>query len=86
MTEDNPRYDREDRPATAPEHAPANEGEGSRTAAFEYDKRTRRFLADHDPGELAEKARDALDGPEGDTLRKAEDRGRAKARETGRRT
>lgn len=54
----------------------ANEGEGSRTAARAYNSRTKRFV---DKGPVEEKAREAaqaLDGPEADDLRAAEDAGK----------
>jgi hypothetical protein len=52
-----------------------NEGEGSRSAARRYDAAVERM----DPKrieELAKKAEQALQGPEGDDLRKAEERGK----------
>ncbi|MEA1650793.1 hypothetical protein UAJ10_17435 [Nitrospirillum sp. BR 11164] len=58
-----------------------NEGEGNRTAARAYDKHARDFVA---TGQVAEKARDAadaVDGPEGCDLERAEARGKAHARE-----
>jgi len=52
-----------------------NEGEGSRSAARRYDAAVERM----DPkrvDELAKKAQRALEGPEGEALRKAEERGK----------
>lgn len=54
-----------------------NEGEGSRTGARTYNERTRRFV---DSGKVEESARDAeeaLDGPEAESLKDAEDEGRS---------
>jgi hypothetical protein len=54
-----------------------NEGEGSRSAARQYDAEAER--AAKDPKrveELAKKAKEALEGPEGDELRAAEARGK----------
>lgn len=56
-----------------------NEGEGSRTAAHNYEAGVKRTVASGKVDELAEEARDALDGPEGASLRKAEKAGKAGA-------
>lgn len=48
------------------------EGEGSYTATRRYDEGVERSIADGKTDELARKAAAALDGPEGDELRKAE--------------
>jgi hypothetical protein len=54
-----------------------NEGEGSRTAARRYDEAATRTAADpKHVKEAADKAKKALDGPEGDELRAAEERGK----------
>lgn len=48
------------------------EGEGSYTATRRYDAGVERSVAEGKTDELARKAAAALDGPEGDELRKAE--------------
>ena len=58
-----------------------NEGEGSRSAARAYNKDTRDFVKSGRVDQAARDARDSLDGPEGADLRKAEEKGRAKAKE-----
>ena len=58
--------------------APENEGEGSRTAARAYNKRTEEFVATGNVEEAAKEASEALDRPEGDELRQAEAEGKAK--------
>jgi hypothetical protein len=49
-----------------------NEGEGSRSAARNYDKATAQYVKSGRVEEAAKKAEAALDGPEGDELREAE--------------
>jgi hypothetical protein len=49
-----------------------NEGEGSRTAARRYNDATREFIDSGKVGEAAQKAKEAVDGPEGEELRRAE--------------
>lgn len=49
-----------------------NEGEGNRTAARRYNEATREFIDSGKVGEAARKAKEAVDGPEGEELRKAE--------------
>lgn len=58
------------------------QGEGDYDAARRYDQRTEKFVADHksEISDMAEDAEEALEGPEGDELRKAEDIGKAKAK------
>ncbi len=56
----------------------ANEGEGNITAAREYNKKTEEFVASGKVKEAAKKAEEALEGPEGDELRAAEAKGKAK--------
>jgi len=51
-----------------------NEGEGSRTAARRYDAGAEKMAKSGKVDELAKKAREALDGKEGDELRRAEAR------------
>lgn len=62
------------------EENPKNEGEGSRTAAAAYNEKTRRFAENENVEAKAEEAADALDSPEGDELRKAEEKGRSHAK------
>ena len=57
-----------------------NEGEGSRSAARDYDKRTRHFVKTGRARKAAKKAEAALDTPEGTEMREAEIRGKAEAR------
>src|ERR1700679_2863502 len=49
-----------------------NEGEGSRSAARNYDEATEKYVKSGRVEEAARNAEAALDGPEGDELRKAE--------------
>ena len=59
--------------APDPEADPTQlEGEGSYTATRRYDEGVERSVAEGKTDELARKAAAALDGPEGDDLRKAE--------------
>jgi len=59
--------------APDPEEDPSQiEGEGSYTATHHYDEGVERSIAAGKTDELASKAAAALDGPEGDKLRKAE--------------
>ena len=58
-----------------------NEGEGSRTAAKDYNERTEQFMKNDDVEARAREAAAALDSEEGEELRKAEDQGRAHAHE-----
>ncbi|MFO1127751.1 MAG: hypothetical protein U1E66_04850 [Rhodospirillales bacterium] len=58
--------------------AAENEGEGSRSAARAYNKHTEEFVATGQVNEAAKEAEAALEGPEGDKLRAAEAKGRAK--------
>lgn len=57
-----------------------NEGEGSRTAARDYNERTRQFTEKEDVEARAREAA-ALDTEEGQALREAENEGRAHAHE-----
>jgi len=61
--------------------APKNEGEGNRTAAKEYNKKTQHFVENEDVESKAENAREDLeqDGQAG--LDDAEKLGKSKARE-----
>jgi hypothetical protein len=58
------------------------EGEGSYTATRNFDKKQQRFVSKHraDIRKTGKAAEDALHGLEGDTLRKAEDAAKSKAR------
>jgi len=49
-----------------------NEGEGSRTAARRYDAGAEKMAKSGKVDELGESAKEALDGDEGDELRRAE--------------
>lgn len=53
-----------------------NEGEGNRTAARQFNADERRFVASGKVEEKAREAEEALAGPEGDALRRAEEEGR----------
>ncbi len=59
------------------------QGEGDYDAARRYDQKAEKFVNEHkdDIEEMAEDASDALDSPEGDALREAEEREKSKARE-----
>lgn len=54
----------------------ANEGEGNRTAAREYNKGVQDFMKTGQVEKKAREAADALDGPEATDLRKAEEAGK----------
>lgn len=58
-----------------------NEGEGSRTAAREYNKDQQEFVKSGKVDEAARKAKKAVEGKEGKTLRDAEEAGRSHAKE-----
>ncbi len=57
-------------------------GEGNYEAARDYDKRTEKFIAEKkaEIPKYARNAEKALEGPEGEKLRAAEEKGKAKAR------
>jgi len=57
--------------------AGANEGEGNRTAARAYDAAQRKFVAEGEVEEKTREAEEALEGKEGDALRRAEDEGKS---------
>lgn len=59
--------------------APENQGEGNRTAAKEYNERTKKFVDEGKVEESAREAADAVDSAEGEELRKAEREGRKHA-------
>ncbi len=58
------------------------QGEGNYEAARDYDKRTEKFISEKKSQipKYAKDAEKALEGPEGDKLREAEEKGKAKAR------
>lgn len=62
----------------------SQQGEGSYEGTREYDERTKQFLdkKGKDVPQLARDAADALDGPEGDELRKAEEDAKDQGGET----
>lgn len=57
-----------------------NEGEGNRTAAREYNKDVQEFARSGKVEKSAEKARDAVEGEERESLKRAEKEGLKKAR------
>jgi hypothetical protein len=57
-----------------------NEGEGSRTAARDYNQRTERFIQSGRVEKSAEEAERAIEGREGNDLREAERAGRTPRR------
>jgi len=57
-----------------------NEGEGNRTAARAYNSKTKEFAEKGPVEKQAKQAKADLEGPEGETLKKAEAKGRSKAR------
>lgn len=56
-----------------------NEGEGNRTAARRYNEGVARTLRTGQVAEKAKEAAAALDGPEGEELRRAEEEGKSRA-------
>ena len=58
-----------------PGHESENQGEGNRTAGRRYNEKTREFVEDADVEGLAKKGRRALDGEEGEALKRAEEKG-----------
>jgi hypothetical protein len=56
-----------------------NEGEGNKTAAREYNQAQERFVKDGQWKDAAKDAARAVDGPEGEELRRAEEKGRKPA-------
>ena len=61
--------------------ANAEKGEGNYRATRDYNRRTERFLDEHgnEVEDLARQAEQALDGEEGDELRRAEEQGKEPA-------
>ena len=68
------------KPTKQPVVASENEGEGSRTAARNYNQKTREFIDAGKVDDAAEAAKDALDGDERSELESAEQVGKSKAR------
>ncbi len=58
----------------------ANEGEGNHTAARHYNESQKAFVDSGKVGPAADKAVEAVDGPDGDALRAAEDAAKQRAR------
>ncbi|HEY8126268.1 MAG TPA: hypothetical protein VIF88_12730 [Methylocystis sp.] len=58
---------------------PKNEGEGSRTAAKQYNEATRKFVESGKVDKAAKDAEEAIEGEEAEDLKRAEDEGRAHA-------
>jgi len=61
----------------------ANEGEGSRTAARRYNEAQTQFAKSGQVDAAARAAEKAIDGPEGESLRKAEEEGKRRRADTG---
>lgn len=57
-----------------------NEGEGNKTAARHYNKDQQAFVKSGQVQQAAHEAEQALDGAEGNELREAEEKGRAKSK------
>lgn len=58
-----------------------NEGEGNRTADRNYREGVKQHLETHDVEAEAEEARDAVEGEEGRSLKKAEEAAKRRAKE-----
>lgn len=58
---------------------PQNEGEGSRTAAKQYNEATRKFVESGKVDKAAKDAEQAIEGNEAEELKRAEDEGRSHA-------
>jgi hypothetical protein len=56
-----------------------NEGEGSRTAARHYNEAQQRYVESGRVDQAAKEAERAIEGPEGDELRRAEEEGKRRA-------
>jgi hypothetical protein len=57
-----------------------NEGEGNKTAARHYNEDQHEFVKDGKVQKAAQDAEQAIEGKEGDELRRAEEQGRAKSK------
>ena len=58
-----------------------NQGEGNREAARIYNKEQQEFVAEGKVEEGAKEAKKAVEGPEGEELKKAEEEGKSHAKE-----
>jgi hypothetical protein len=58
----------------------ANEGEGNKTAARNFNREQREFAKSGQVGKKAKEAEKAMSGPEAEALRRAEREGESKAR------
>jgi hypothetical protein len=80
-----PGSEDEDRDEGQDEEVPPSseplEGEGSYTATRKYNADLEKALREGKSPELAEKARQALEGPEGKSLEEAERKGKARRRD-----
>ena len=63
--------------STSKPGAQRNEGEGNRTAAREYNRRTERFTKSGQVEKKAKEAEKALEGPEAEELAEAEETGKS---------
>lgn len=70
-----------EKPHKTTPHQPRNEGEGSQTGARQYDEGAREFAKSGRVEGAAEDARAAVEGPEADELRAAEEAGKARSAE-----
>jgi hypothetical protein len=75
-----PRKHADEKSEKSPKGPWPNEGEGNKTADRQYREATTAFVKSGQVTKQAKKAADALDGPEGEELRQAEDKGRKRAR------
>ena len=69
------------KPRPQKQRSQPNEGQGSRTAARNYNEDLQRFVKKGQVQHAAEKARRALDSDEAPDLKRAEELGRSHARE-----
>lgn len=67
-------------PTTRQGAVDANEGEGNRTAARNYNDRTKQFVDAGKVDEAARAAQEALEGDEREELEQAEQAGKSRAR------
>ena len=58
-----------------------NEGEGNKTAARQYNRDQREFVKSGQVDKAADEAAKAVNGPEHDELKRAEEKGRSHAKE-----
>jgi hypothetical protein len=56
-----------------------NEGEGNKTAARHYNEATQKYVESGKVDDAAREAQEALEGPEGEALRRAEKEGKSHA-------